>query len=244
MEQIKEPNTDEVDEENPQLMNVATVIRMFQEIKQQVKDAELSPVEVPIEAIKEECTQKVVDSISVTMSKELEEMNQLKKEAAAWKYRSEAISEVCDRMSTYISDLEQRIENLELNNSRKMAIITGLECESVEKTRMVEFIQEFFTISMEITVNVDDVFKLKSKGIPPIVVVFQSIQDKKLALKNKSLLKHFEGETKIFLNDYLPPVTQEKRRRERDVTSIAKSVYGDEKNILYKSRPNYKWSTL
>ena len=57
-------------------------------------------------------------------------------------------------------------------------------------------------------------------------MVFENISDRNEILERKSALRFYENEHKqgIFLNEYLPQSVNEKRRRERDITSIVKET--------------------
>ena len=81
---------------------------------------------------------------------------------------------------------------------------------------------------------VDECFTLGQQNPKPIVVVFQTIQDKQMVMQAKHLLK---GETsdadrKIYISDYTPQVVQDKRKRDADVRKIALGKHGVD-NITY-----------
>ena len=87
---------------------------------------------------------------------------------------------------------------------------------------------EFLSCAMEIEVAVDDYFLLGMNEPKPIVATLQSVQQKKLVMRNKKLLKGKE-DGKIYINDYLPAAIQEKRKRDDDVAQIGIKMYGEEK---------------
>ena len=138
-------------------------------------------------------------------------------------------------MHTEITDLTTRVENLELNNSKKMVIITGLLMEG-EKTKKdgIAFLNSFIYTNLASEVRVDDFYTLGEASPKPIVVMFKSIEDKKNVFAKKKMLKNYRSTSgrPVFVNDYLPPTTQEKKKHETDIFEEYKSR-GKESEISY-----------
>ena len=92
----------------------------------------------------------------------------------------------------------------------------------------MDYLYNFLDANLGIQTSVEDYFYLGNLSPKPIVIEFQSANDKRAALKYKALLKDFrsvtnEGkESKVYINDYMPLATQERRRRERRVIQQAK----------------------
>ena len=170
----------------------------------------------------------VSQNIEISVQHELDRIHRADKVSSDVKQKSKVLTQVCQRMNSDMKDLEQRIENLELNNSKKMLIITGLNSQHVDRKEMIPFLGCFFLENLGLDLNIDDYFTLGSTVPQPIVIVLQSIQQKKEVLKVKKHLKHFEGGRKVYVNDYLPPVVQDKRKREREVSSAAVALLGED----------------
>ena len=137
-------------------------------------------------------------------------------------------------MYTEIEDLTTRIENLEVNNSKRMLVITGLEIvQQAKKIDNIGLINEFLSISMDIDVHIDDYFTIGyGLSFPQVIIVLRSSDDKRLILQNKSLLKDFGGRRKIYINEYYPSTTHDKRKRESEIVQELKNA-GDEEAAAY-----------
>ena len=223
-------------EANPEVLHVTTVLQMFQEIKLEVNKVYAATVQqqpIPDKQY-DKLKTAIVEEVSTNISNNIEidnpklKIDEMKNEIETWKSRTGILTDVCDRMNTQIKDLDQRIENLELNNTKRMVIITGLE--AVEKKYMLEYLKEFFSIMMDIQVEIDDYFLLGNADLRPIVVSFPTMNDKKQVMKKKKLLKGAtDGDRKIFINDYIPHPVQEKQKRNNQVAEMATEMYGEDK---------------
>ena len=83
---------------------------------------------------------------------------------------------------------------------------------------MVE-LEMFIRDNLDIDARIDDYFTLGAKQPKTIVIFFQSVCDKVLVMKNKKLLKNVRSDrnNKIFINDYIPSIQQERRFRENQI---------------------------
>ena len=163
-------------------------------------------------------SKKVIDkvnrSIDKTCNQDQEEISKLKKDLKHFKFRNRALTEVVDRMSVEMEDLKSKIENIELSGSRKAISMTGFVAQG-KKHEMIRLLETFFEETMGLFVTIEDAYKLGNLTI----VYFQSIYDKRDVMRFKYLLKNYRnGENKpVFINDYLPAATQEKRRFEQQI---------------------------
>ena len=209
----KEINTDE----NPQLMAVSSVIQMFQQIQvqvQQLKDRQRRDLDKKFDGYKKSIDEQITKNLD--FNKDNQECALLKADFHYWKHKSEVLTDVVDRLNTEVRDLTQRIENVELSNNKKSVIISGLTVLK-EKSENWELLNYFFKEILPLPVVIEDYFTLGSN----FVVSFRTMEEKRMVMKNKNLLRHIRGlnNTKIFINEYLPPAIQEKRRREKEITS-------------------------
>ena len=95
--------------------------------------------------------------------------------------------------------------------------MTGFELYLDNKDENILLLNQFFDQNLGLQVEVEDYFFLGKSFPKPVVVEFQRGYEKRLVMKNKSLLKDLNSPRKVFINDYVPLVTQEKRRRERKI---------------------------
>ena len=94
-------------------------------------------------------------------------------------------------MHMEITDLTTRIDNLELNNSKRMAIITGLHMQNIKtKQDGIHYLNEFIYSNLNVDVVIDDYFTLGENQPKPTVIIFKSMDDKKDVMNNKKMLKN------------------------------------------------------
>ena len=224
-------------EDIPQVMNVATVLQMFKEIKDEIVKAAASLDQnligenkpaVDVAALKQECVQTIQQSVNQTVQLEVDKIKQAERMGSEAKRKNQVLTQVCNRMDSELKDLEQRIEHLEVNNSKRMVIITGLESDHVSRKEMVAYLDLFFMENLTIDVHVDDYFTLGQKSPKPIVVILPTIQAKKQIMREKKRLQQFDQGKKIYINDYTPAMVQDRRKREREIKNTAQEKYGEE----------------
>ena len=211
-EDIKESNTSA----DPEVMAVASVMEMFEQIRRDFKteitrtrEEDLKQFTTELKQLKDSCTEQAVQEVSKQIDK-MPKIAKMQSEVSFWKFKSEALTDVCQRMQIEINDLTQRVENLELNNAKRMIMIhgSGIRVDG-KKYEATQEIQAMIELAMTLRVSVHDCFNVGTA----LVAILATPEEKRSVLKNKSRLKDFVSETggKIFINDYLPPFSQEKR---------------------------------
>ena len=60
----------------------------------------------------------------------MHKVKQAEAEMAYWKLKSETLMEVCHRLSSEVSDLTVRMENLEYNSTKKKLLMSGYRVDS------------------------------------------------------------------------------------------------------------------
>ena len=130
-----------------------------------------------------------------------------------------------------MTDLTKKLEQVEMNNCKRMVIISGLELPKTKKEENVERLQAFIEENLGIRVVVDDLYFIGNSSPKAIVCEFQSCRDKRLVIKFKYLLKNYrDNGRKVFINDYVPISTQEKRRREYKIIADIEGELGVDPN--------------
>ena len=144
---------------------------------------------------------------------------QLRADLSHMRYKNQTLTNVVQRLNTEVEDLKGRMEGLELNSVKKAITISGLYT-SEKKEYMIQEIQQFLETHLGVLVCVEDCFSLGNTQPKLVVAYLQTMQEKKDIMHFKTYLKdvRIRGK-KIFINDYIPSATQEKRRREKDVRS-------------------------
>ena len=235
MDQISESmDNADFDENGVQVMSVPTVIQMFQELKEEIQKMNRNVgSNTDLASLKQECIQEVANSVDLATSKNTKEIDMCKKEIAIWREKSKILTDVCDRMAVQIGDIEQRLDNFDLNNSKKMVMISGLAGVS-EKKELPAYLMDFFKKTLGMKLQIEDAFAIGQINPRPLVAVFQSTADKKRVLDNKQLLKGevSDANKPIFINEYLPQIVQDRRKREAEVKKLAINVHGED-NVKY-----------
>ena len=163
--------------------------------------------------VKDGDIQRAIDAeVQKKCAKQNEKWTTMHSELKYWKLKSETLIDVCSRMNTEIVDLTTRIENLELTNSKKMVIVTGFTFMTEKKWEQTDELRNLFESSMGLQINIEEHYMLGQA----IVIVLQTYDEKRQLMRFKSALKNYRSSAgkNIFVNDYYPPTTQEKKRRE------------------------------
>ena len=212
---------------------------MKEEWKEEMKELrrqEISQLKIEMQASLQKATQDLTTSVNQQIDEKIEQQTEkalqdnedflkVKREVAYWKMKAETMSEVCDHMNIEMNDLLTRVENLEINNSKKMVLISGIQIEG-EKDEIIHELSHFFEQTIHITVGIDDYFFIGGDATQPrsVVVILKTMEDKGKVMEMKNNLKGIKQQgsnRKIYINDYLPPAVNEKRRRDREVIAMS-----------------------
>ena len=211
--------------ENPQVLGLATIAEMFRQLKEEIKtdidglrtdfaDVKKNKnLKVSQAAIKN-CTEKVMDNVDAHCKKDQKMIQDLRKEVEHFKFRNKTLTNVVDRMAGEMGELKSRIENLEISSSKKAVTLTGYKIIATRKYEIIVELENFFDLFMGLSVKIDDFFTMGSKQPRMIVIYFQAMQNKRDAIRFKYLLKNADYDRALYINEYTPAATQEKRRQE------------------------------
>ena len=212
---------------NPKSMAVDAVLAMFDSLKKEIAD-QLTNFK---HTSAEETKKVITTAIAEASEKESEEVKNLKAEVAHLKHKSQVLTEVVNRMHTDMTDITQKIENLELNNARRMLIFSGFSPSTNKKEEAIQEITDFINECIGVQVVVESYFVIgpnNVKDLNPTVVNFQYMEDKNAVLNNKQVLNgilNAHGK-QIYVNEYTPASTQERRGRERAIINSTKPEKG------------------
>ena len=123
------------------------------------------------------------------------------------------------RLHQILDNTISKIETLEIDKAKSMVMISGLEIDTTDKKEMLNEIEAFLEVELNIRVQIDDAYKIGTKNPKQIVVVFQNQRDKGAVLERKSNLEGTFNRFKqqYYINDYLTAKVNERRRREREI---------------------------
>ena len=202
-------------------IDIKIVYGMFQEIKTEMKRAVIIDGESRMANLEER-----QDSLIDTMI-------EMKAEMIEYKQNNKLLSGVVSHLSETISNLEGRVEKMEMNNMKKSAVITGLTVSRNKRTCMSQ-VEEFISTEMGTECNIDDVFYLSQMSTSPFVITFASMYDKTEVFANLKNLKGVvnEHERPISINHYLPPEMNETKRREHDILKQNEKLVTDKLNMF------------
>ena len=212
----------------PEAVSLKMVYEMFKQLREdvnsikcgQVLKADLEEVKKQIVSeTKHECLEQVSKGIDLELEKERSKVKKLEKQVKHDQHQIKIISQSLDRCENVIFDLSQKVENLELNNAKKAIIVTGLYTHG-RKNQIINQIYDFLDQQLGIgDITVDEFFTMGITNPKPIVIYFQTMEDKRAVMSAKGYLKGLTNKdgNPFYINDYQPAAVQDKKRRERDV---------------------------
>ena len=204
-------------EEKPETITLELVWQMFSEVKDRLDNIEKNE-EGRTERIIEKCQERIIDDFSGLIEDNATEVMKIKADLAFYKHKTDVLTNVCNSLHGDVHDLTQRLEGLELSNAKRSVCISGLSLPMTKKDEMAVHMEEFINKNVQVQVAVEDVYTLGTSENKTLVVEFQSIHEKREVIANKANLKDVRVKgRKVYINEFLPITTQEKRRRERQI---------------------------
>ena len=196
--------------QKPQLMDVQIVMKMFGELKQQLK-------EISDGNTVRDTTMAAIES---TRLAEKEEVIKLRREVKNYKRKNDILSGVVERLGNLCVDMDKRMDLIESRNMRRHIVFTGLETDNKMK-KCSEQIAQFCNDKLKYEIEVIDCFKLGVGVQKPVVVMVNSMSQKHGIFQAmdayRKLCEEKEEVVDVYINDYLTAEVKEKRRREREI---------------------------
>ena len=124
------------------------------------------------------------------------------------------------RLSDLIEELQNKSETLELNNAKRMVVLSGFS-GSNKKHIFRRQLEDFFSTNMDISVPIEDHYFVGQKPIKDVVLILPSICEKRQIFQNVSKLKGIvnqDGE-KFFFRDYKIQKTTELQKKMQHIIS-------------------------
>ena len=207
-------DVEELNEGNPKTISVFSVMAMYKKMRSEIDELKGKPSD----ELKEQCAEYVFDQMSSTISEQEKKIEKLQQEVGHFRYKTKVLTEVVQRMHTDNEDIAQKIENLEMSNSRRQATITGFYASN-EKDKCIQQLQELLFKALQLDIQLEDAYPIGFGKQKTYVMVFLSIADKRAVLENKSMLKYYSSQ-RIYINEHYPTATNERKRRERDIVKV------------------------
>ena len=193
--------------EQPQTIDIQIVHSLFKQMEGRL---------IKLEA-RSNVSMDTDDNAERQMEKE-DQLESLIKDVEKLKINTRTLKSAALKMTDEISESVSRIDKLELNNNRKMAMIVGLYTNG-KKNEVIEQIENFLLTTIGVSVDVDDYFEIGINTPRSKVIILQSLRDKMQIMKYKKLLKEQRNEDRkpYFINDYLPAKQTEDIRRDKNL---------------------------
>ena len=197
---------------------VQLVKDMSQEQQQQQTDGAEPDV---LEAIDVRTVVKMFNKIQLKLDdRNQDEVHKLKKEVELYKRKHQVMSGIVGHLSTIISDVESKMDIMDLRSMRRHLIVSGIETTG-RITECTKKIEKVFAEKFEIEIKIIDGFKLGVGPKKPIVVLVDSIVSRAAIFQAmETYRKTCEEEDiapNIFVSDYIPAEKKEKKRREKEI---------------------------
>ena len=193
-------------------LNLTTVMGMFQKINERLGAIEKKDRQIPHQPH----DGKEVSEMQKQIDLQKDEIKYLKRE-------NFLLDRAAKITISHMNDLTERVAKLELNINKKMIIISGLFIYADNKQDNIKEVQAFFEYELDLpTVKVDDTFRI-GDGHPPLcVVILSTLQDKIDIMSRKTMLKGVTNKANksIYINDYWPADTNERRKTEREIYTM------------------------
>ena len=212
---------------NLQVLDIRTVIKCLNSVKQnmesqqKIQEEQMKKFEVRCKSdvTKQmmETKDRVIKDIEASVQRSFEfyedKIQKLEKDLNYQKSQAAIMTGVIQRNHQVIQDLSGRLGNLELNNAKKSIVVTVIEFSDKKRERISQ-VKEFLEETFDITVALEDCYKI---GPESTVVVLETAGLKAHIFERKSELSSMEGTggRDIYINDYLPAATNEKKTKRK-----------------------------
>ena len=200
------PNTKQkLAREEPEAMDLKTVIKMFQEIRSDIRDIKGCKLKERIEHVEQ--VEKVMEV----------RVERLEQEVARYKLKDEILTGVVKKLSCEVDELKGQMENLRVEQMSNMVTLSGFIGDPDLKTCKRQ-IKAFIEEEMGVNVNIVNIFQIGRD--PKTNVLTLSSKEEKIQLfqgvKHIKNMVNQHGKKYIF-RDYLPPAKNEQKRWEVEI---------------------------
>ena len=210
----------------PETISLTTVVSMFKKMEEKLDKIEQKASGGNQETLMAEINKintrmSVIERMAATKG----EVRAIKKEVTFNKFVSKVQNGSLSRTSDVLEEITNRLDAIELNNNKRALTVSNLQL-SEEKSKAIQDVEQFFLDTMDFKPDIEDVFKIGGgRGTATVVVVFVHLLERNFILQNKAILKGvYTNGKQHYINKYLPTAINEKRRRDREITSVLSST--------------------
>ena len=208
----------ESDNKATDVISVKAVMSMFKRMEEKMDELIKMPSEKSPD--NSEATEKINRKIKMieTKAATATEVSSLRKELVHQKFLNRMQGGSIQRLTDIVQELANRIDNIELNNSKRSVTLTNLD---EDRDTAISQIGDFFENAFGFRPEIEDFYSIGSAMPRTVVITFQNLNDKKYIMQNKTDLKGYATAGKShFINDFLPAAINEKRRRDREISGM------------------------
>ena len=206
LESINVEDDDGEQGEQPKVMDVQLVMRMFKGIQSQLS---VYKKETGLEKLKE-----LEDSVQSQSS----DIAELQTQLSSYKKKNALLTGIVRRMSCEVSEMNNRLLELKKHNMRTNLVLTGLEVSGNRNSRLGA-VEQFLYQELGIECEVLDAYSIASAATPTVIITVADMQTKFRILANAKKLKGLvndEGKG-FFISEHLPAPMNEDKRRQREL---------------------------
>ena len=199
--ELQQMMEDHVDVNQPQTLSIETVYEMFRRLENQYEDRL-----VKLEEHKDE-------NPNVESTQQTRSMEEMCKKIEDLELRNRSLKSTLLRVCDNQEVIKQELRKTELNQIKKMAILSGLYT-SQKKKEAIQDIEYFIREELGVNITVDDYYEIGEARPKTKVLIFQNLREKLLVMQNKKHLKDLrnEDDKPIYLNDFKTTETTEKKK--------------------------------
>ena len=210
----------------PQTLDITTVHAMFKRLEDNF--------ELRLKALEDKTTypdtEEECDNMSLD-SHDRDDIEVLTQNLEKMKLKSKATNSATTRLCDINNEIKERIEKLEINNNKKMVVLTGFYANGKKKIDIIREIEHFLAIEIGVNVQIDDFFEMGMQKPRTKVLIFQNIRDKMRVMRSKHMLKDLLNmdNKPLYINDYLSTAQTEVNRSEQAMINRNEQLDEDKK---------------
>ena len=140
-----------------------------------------------------------------------------------------------------VMEIQDRCDQYDATSAKRMTILSGFY-GSTKKHECLQQVHEFVYKEIGIVINIEDVFFIGSATPREIVIILQSVTEKKNLYQHKSKLKDIVNKDgkPYFFRDYRPPTANDTNRRCAEITKQMQTMDDvEQKEITIQGRSIY-----
>ena len=200
--------------DNPQTLDVRSVHAMFKKLEEKFEER-LSCIETQNKEERRQEASEGNEEANPPFSVTEEAFERVLLEIDTIKLKNKALKSAVQNMWEDVEDIASRVSKIEVNNTKRSVVLTGLETDE-NKTTAIQQVTEFLGDWLGHSPQIDDLYEIGYAHPRAKVLVFQNMKDKLFVMNFKYLLKNAEdGGRRIYINGFYAAETNEKRKRER-----------------------------